>query len=72
MVGPAKVLQRVVAALPGGGEPRAGQREMVKAVADVFDAGGQLVVQAGTGTGKSMGYLVPAILSGPTTVVATA
>jgi ATP-dependent DNA helicase DinG len=45
---------------------------MAEAVESVFDDGGQLVVQAGTGIGKSMAYLVPAILSGRTTVVATA
>lgn len=61
-----------MAALPGGGEVRRGQIEMAHAVEEVFADGGQLVVQAGTGVGKSMGYLVPAILSGRTTVIATA
>jgi ATP-dependent DNA helicase DinG len=45
---------------------------MAEAVETVFADRGQLVVQAGTGIGKSMAYLVPAILSGRTTVVATA
>jgi len=62
----------VVAALPGGGEVRRGQVEMAEAVETVFAEKGQLVVQAGTGIGKSYGYLVPAILSGKTTVIATA
>jgi ATP-dependent DNA helicase DinG len=71
-MGVAEALERVVAALPGGGEVRRGQIEMADAVDDVLREGGQLVVQAGTGVGKSMGYLVPAILSGRTTVIATA
>jgi ATP-dependent DNA helicase DinG len=71
-MGVAEALERAVAALPGGGEARSGQLEMAEAVESVFADGGQLVVQAGTGIGKSMAYLVPAILSGRTTVVATA
>ncbi|MFL5865309.1 MAG: ATP-dependent DNA helicase [Solirubrobacteraceae bacterium] len=71
-MGVAEALERVVAALPGGGEARRGQVEMAEAVEAVFADGGQLVVQAGTGVGKSLSYLVPAILSGKTTVVATA
>src|SRR5207302_6081870 len=68
----AEALERVVAALPGGGEARSGQLEMAEAVEAVLESGGQLVAQAGTGIGKSLAYLVPAILSGRTTVVATA
>ena len=68
----AEALERVVAALPGGGEARRGQVEMAEAVEAVFADGGQLVVQAGTGVGKSLSYLVPAVLSGRTTVIATA
>jgi len=45
---------------------------MAQAVETVFAGRGQLVVQAGTGVGKSLAYLVPAILSGKTTVIATA
>src|SRR5437868_6497617 len=71
-VGVAEALERVVAALPGGGEPRPGQLEMAEATAAVLESGGRLVVQAPTGVGKSLAYLVPAILSGRTTVVATA
>src|SRR5207302_9892287 len=41
-------------------------------VANAISARRHLVVQAGTGTGKSLGYLVPAILSGRRVVVATA
>jgi ATP-dependent DNA helicase DinG len=45
---------------------------MVSRVAKAIDAGGHVAVQAGTGTGKSLGYLVPAVVSGERTVVATA
>src|SRR5207253_4771618 len=67
-----EALTRVVAQLPGGGEPRPGQVTMAEAVAQGIAAGRHVVVQAGTGTGKSLAYLVPAILSGRRTVVATA
>jgi len=44
-----------------GGSERSGQIEMAAAVARAFDTGEHLAVQAGTGTGKSLAYLVPAI-----------
>ncbi|MCV7299174.1 ATP-dependent DNA helicase [Mycobacterium barrassiae] len=44
-----------------GGAERPGQIEMAEAVAHAFDTGEHLAVQAGTGTGKSLAYLVPAI-----------
>ena len=56
----AEALEAAVTAL--GGEHRPGQLQMAMAVADTFDGGDHLLVQAGTGTGKSLGYLVPAIL----------
>ncbi|MCB1015496.1 MAG: ATP-dependent DNA helicase, partial [Acidimicrobiales bacterium] len=65
-------LDRVTAALPGGGEHREGQRRMAEAVADAITGGHHLVVQAGTGTGKSLAYLVPAALSATSVVVVTA
>ena len=65
-------LAKVVAALPGGGEARPGQEEMALAVASAIESNRHLIVQAGTGTGKSVGYLVPALLSGRKIVVATA
>ena len=65
-------LQRVAAGLPGGGESRPGQVEMATAVATSIAGGRHLVVQAGTGTGKSLAYLVPAALSGEKIVIATA
>lgn len=45
-----------------GGARREGQHEMANAVARAMDHHDHLLVQAGTGTGKSLGYLVPAIL----------
>ena len=66
-----RTLGLVTAALPHG-EPRSGQADMAQAVAEAVVSGRHLVVQAGTGTGKSLAYLVPAILSGRPTVVATA
>jgi ATP-dependent DNA helicase DinG len=45
---------------------------MAEAVAEAIDSGRHLVVQAGTGTGKSLGYLVPALASGSSVVIATA
>lgn len=44
-----------------GGEPRSGQVEMAQAVRQALAEGDPLLVQAGTGTGKSLAYLVPAI-----------
>jgi ATP-dependent DNA helicase DinG len=44
-----------------GGSRRSGQVAMAEAVAQAFDTGEHLAVQAGTGTGKSLAYLVPAI-----------
>ena len=45
---------------------------MARSVTEALDGGRHLVVRAGTGTGKTLGYLVPAVLSGKRTVVATA
>ncbi|MGH8894776.1 MAG: DEAD/DEAH box helicase, partial [Actinomycetes bacterium] len=55
-----------------GGSERPGQVRMAEAVADAMRDGTHLLVQAGTGTGKSLAYLVPALLHGETVVVATA
>ncbi|HEV3057850.1 MAG TPA: ATP-dependent DNA helicase [Vicinamibacterales bacterium] len=52
-------------------EPRAGQVEMARAVAQVFDRGGILLAEAGTGTGKTLAYLVPAILSRERALIST-
>ncbi|MDQ1484118.1 MAG: ATP-dependent helicase DinG [Actinomycetota bacterium] len=59
-----------------GGVHRPGQVEMVHAVADAISKGEHLLVQAGTGTGKSLAYLIPAVVhafdTGRPAVVATA
>lgn len=65
-------LAAVTRSLAGGGEERPGQVAMAQAVAKAIADERHLVVQAGTGTGKSLAYLVPAVLSGKRTVVATA
>ena len=64
-------LDAVTASLPGA-EERPGQRRMAELVAESIARGRHLVVQAGTGTGKTLAYLVPAIVSGKRTIVATA
>ncbi len=61
-----------VTAQMASGEQRPEQQEMCRAVAEAMVTGTHLVVQAGTGTGKSLAYLVPAVLSGKKVVVATA
>ena len=67
----AELLRRVVATLPAG-EVREGQVEMAEAVAKALASGGHVAVAAGTGTGKSLAYLVPAVSSHKRVVVATA
>jgi ATP-dependent DNA helicase DinG len=52
--------------------PRGGQTEMALAVARTIAAGGALVVEAGTGVGKTFSYLVPALLSGERVLLSTA
>jgi ATP-dependent DNA helicase DinG len=74
-------LQTAVAAVfaPGGAlaaaldgfEARDAQVQMAAAVADVFADGGVLLAEAGTGTGKTLAYLVPAILSRQRVLVST-
>ncbi|MEO8525061.1 MAG: ATP-dependent DNA helicase, partial [Caldimonas sp.] len=73
--------QAVVAALANGGalaaaDPnhveRQEQLEMASAVAAAIDARSPLVVEAGTGVGKTYAYLVPALLSGARTLLSTA
>lgn len=68
------VLETVVSEL--GGTPREGQQRMADLVAGALDNGEHLLVQAGTGTGKSMAYLVPTLLhamrTGEKAVISTA
>ena len=52
--------------------PRSGQTEMAVAVARAIEEGGALVVEAGTGVGKTFSYLVPALLSGERVLLSTA
>ncbi|MFM8329204.1 MAG: ATP-dependent DNA helicase [Actinomycetales bacterium] len=54
------------------GSPRPGQIEMAEAVANALSDRHHLLVQAGTGTGKSLAYLVPALVHGRRVLVATA
>jgi ATP-dependent DNA helicase DinG len=62
---------RLAASLPGF-EPRAGQAALAQEVADALERGEHLLAEAGTGIGKSLAYLVPALASGQRVVVATA
>src|SRR4029077_8887171 len=61
-----------ITAQMAGGEHRPEQQEMCRAVAEAMVTGTHLVVQAGTGTGKSLAYLVPAALGEKKVVIATA
>ncbi|MGH9160020.1 MAG: ATP-dependent DNA helicase [Vicinamibacteraceae bacterium] len=54
-----------------GFEPRPSQREMAAAVATALTSGGVLLAEAGTGTGKTLAYLIPAILSRRRILVST-
>ena len=65
-----KALDAAVEAI--GGQPREGQIEMAEAVANAVSNRHHLLVQAGTGTGKSLAYLVPALVHGKKVLVATA
>ncbi len=56
--------------LPGF-QPRAGQAWMAEAVAEALANADKLVVEAGTGTGKTFAYLLPALLSGKKTIIST-
>ena len=55
----------------GGFRPRRAQTEMAKAIAAAIDDRGTLMAEAGTGTGKTFAYLVPALLWGGKTIVST-
>lgn len=57
-------------AIPGFA-PRAAQQTMATAVAEAFASGESLIVEAGTGTGKTYAYLAPALRSGKRVVVST-
>jgi len=55
-----------------GFKPRAGQTDMALAVTETVQDGGVLVVEAGTGVGKTFAYLVPVLLSGQRALISTA
>src|SRR4051794_38135269 len=65
------MLAAAVGAVPGG-STRPGQQAMAHAVAEAAKTGEHLLVQAGTGTGKSLAYLAPALLVEGPVVVSTA
>ena len=65
-----ELLSTVVSAL--GGSDRSGQVQMAEDVSRALSVGEHLLVQAGTGTGKSLAYLIPSLLHGRRVVVATA
>jgi len=54
-----------------GFESRDGQRQMAAAVSGVIERGGTLLAEAGTGTGKTLAYLIPAILSRQRALIST-
>ncbi|MFT3667434.1 MAG: ATP-dependent DNA helicase [Pseudoxanthomonas sp.] len=51
--------------------PRDAQQRLTAAIADAFDGRDVLLAEAGTGTGKTFAYLVPALLSGLKTIIST-
>ncbi|MBY4836818.1 ATP-dependent DNA helicase [Pantoea sp. DY-5] len=57
-------------AIPGF-KPREAQRQMAKAVTEAVKTGGELVVEAGTGTGKTYAYLAPALRAKKKVIVST-
>jgi ATP-dependent DNA helicase DinG len=76
----AQARRRVAAAFSGDGEiasavsgfsPRASQQEMALAVFDTIAERGTLIAEAGTGTGKTFAYLVPALIAGGKVLVST-
>ncbi len=67
LLGPEGPLSTVL----NGFETRHSQMEMAAAIADTFREGGELLVEAGTGTGKTLAYLIPAVLSGQRVVIST-
>ncbi|MEV1012713.1 ATP-dependent DNA helicase [Micromonospora sp. NPDC049801] len=66
-----ELLAAAVGAVPGG-TARPGQQQMTTAIEDCVTSGEHLLVQAGTGTGKSLAYLAPALTVDGPVVVSTA
>ena len=69
--GTAELLAAAVGAVPGG-STRPGQQEMAAAIDAALGSGEHLIVQAGTGTGKSLAYLAPALTVDGPVVISTA
>ncbi|MEM7326087.1 MAG: ATP-dependent DNA helicase [Actinomycetota bacterium] len=67
-----QLLGQVTTTLPGGGEARPGQVQMAEKVAQSLEDQTALMVEAGTGTGKSLAYLTPIVSEGRQAVIATA
>ncbi len=67
LLGPHGLLARQVS----GFAPRLPQQQMAEAVAAALEEGDTLVVEAGTGTGKTYAYLIPALLSGARVIIST-
>jgi ATP-dependent DNA helicase DinG len=61
----------LLAGTVGGFRPRRSQTEMAKAIADAIAQQKTLVAEAGTGTGKTFAYLVPALLWGGKVILST-
>lgn len=54
-----------------GFRPRAQQLELAQAILSAIQSNGQLIAEAGTGTGKTFAYLVPALLAGGKVIIST-
>lgn len=72
MLGASEELGKVTQSLSGGGEVRSGQLQMTEEVASTIASAEVLLIEAGTGTGKSLAYLTPIVASETRAVVATA
>ena len=77
---PSELAANSIAALSEGGllaeripgfRPRTAQQRLAEGVAEAFEDRGVLLAEAGTGTGKTYAYLVPALLSGMKTIIST-
>jgi len=69
--GAVSFLQKEITRALEGYEVRHAQAEMMDACSEVMEKKGILIVEAGTGTGKTFAYLIPAMLSGEKVIVST-